>query len=252
MSEQIKYHKKTYFPSSYLSAQFDNFNSDQIYFTSGNKLILFDIMKNQKVFRINLKGKKIIYITQSEIDNDEIFVLDIDNCFYQFKISTKEVISSFILNKNNKYSNFYINKNKIYFYTNNKFLLSILEISLTENGTKIQLFDEYSILNEKLQKTFKIDQIKPAIFTIKNDYLITNYENVLFIHNLITKSTNQIHFYKKITCLSFINNSINTNSICLGDNAGKIHFISDITDKNVKLLLYNYIVYCIYKTLAFS
>ena len=127
-----------------------------------------------------------------------------------------------------------------------------LLVSLTENGTKIQLYDEYSILNEKLQKTFKIDQIKPAIFTIKNDYLITNYENVLLIHNLITKSTNKIHFYKKITCLSFINNSINTNSICLGDNAGKIHFISDITDKNVKLLLYNYIVYCIYKTLAFS
>ena len=55
MSEQLVYHKKTFFPSSYLAAQFYNFNSEQIYFSSGNKLILFDVIKNQKIFRINLK-----------------------------------------------------------------------------------------------------------------------------------------------------------------------------------------------------
>ena len=73
MSEQLIYHKKTFFPSSYLAAQFYNFNSEQIYFSSGNKLILFDVIKNQKIFRINLKGKKIIYFSQSDIDNDELF-----------------------------------------------------------------------------------------------------------------------------------------------------------------------------------
>ena len=46
MSEQLVYHKKTFFPSSYLAAQFYNFNSEQIYFSSGNKLILFDVIKN--------------------------------------------------------------------------------------------------------------------------------------------------------------------------------------------------------------
>ena len=151
MSEQLVYHKKTFFPSSYLAAQFYNFNSEQIYFSSGNKLILFDVIKNQKIFRINLKGKKIIYFSQSDIDNDELFVLDIDNCFYQFKISTKEVVSSLQLNKENKYYTFQKINNKIYFYNN--FSLSIAEIVLTDKGTEIKLVKEYSILSQKIQSS---------------------------------------------------------------------------------------------------
>ena len=230
MSEQLIYHKKTFFPSSYLAAQFYNFNSEQIYFSSGNKLILFDVIKNEKIFRINLKGKKIIYFSQSDIDNDELFVLDIDNCFYQFKISTKEVVSSLQLNKENKYYTFQKINNKIYFYNN--FSLSIAEIVLTDKGTEIKLVKEYSILSQKIQSNIvkeKDSLNKPCQFSIKNDILITSYENILLVHNLVNKSTTQINFYKKITTLSFLSDDY---SICLGDSAGKIHILSDVTDKN--------------------
>lgn len=233
MSEQLVYHKKTFFPSSYLAAQFYNFNSEQIYFSSGNKLILFDVIKNQKIFRINLKGKKIIYFSQSDIDNDELFVLDIDNCFYQFKISTKEVVSSLQLNKDNKYYTFQKINNKIYFYNN--FTLSIAEIVLTDKGTEIKLVKEYSILSQKIQSSIVKDKDslnKPCQFSIKNDILITSYENILLVHNLVSKNTTQINFYKRITTLSFINSSDDSYSICLGDSAGKIHILSDVTDKN--------------------
>ena len=233
MSEQLVYHKKTFFPSSYLAAQFYNFNSEQIYFSSGNKLILFDVIKNEKIFRINLKGKKIIYFSQSDIDNDELFVLDIDNCFYQFKISTKEVVSSLQLNKDNKYYTFQKINNKIYFYNN--FTLSIAEIVLTDKGTEIKLVKEYSILSQKIQSSIVKDKDslnKPCQFSIKNDILITSYENILLVHNLVSKNTTQINFYKRITTLSFINSSDDSYSICLGDSAGKIHILSDVTDKN--------------------
>ena len=233
MSEQLTYHKKTFFPSSYLAAQFYNFNSEQIYFSSGNKLILFDVIKNEKIFRINLKGKKIIYFSQSDIDNDELLVLDIDNCFYQFKISTKEVVSSLQLNKDNKYYTFQKINNKIYFYNN--FTLSIAEIVLTDKGTEIKLVKEYSILSQKIQSSIVKDKDslnKPCQFSIKNDILITSYENILLVHNLVSKNTTQINFYKRITTLSFINSSDDSYSICLGDSAGKIHILSDVTDKN--------------------
>ena len=233
MSEQLTYHKKTFFPSSYLAAQFYNFNSEQIYFSSGNKLILFDVIKNEKIFRINLKGKKIIYFSQSDIDNDELLVLDIDNCFYQFKISTKEVVSSLQLNKDNKYYTFQKINNKIYFYNN--FTLSIAEIVLTDKGTEIKLVKEYSILSQKIQSSIVKDKDslnKPCQFSIKNDILITSYENILLVHNLVSKNTTQINFYKRITTLSFVNSSDDSYSICLGDSAGKIHILSDVTDKN--------------------
>ena len=233
MSEQLTYHKKTFFPFSYLAAQFYNFNSEQIYFSSGNKLILFDVIKNEKIFRINLKGKKIIYFSQSDIDNDELFVLDIDNCFYQFKISTKEVVSSLQLNKDNKYYTFQKINNKIYFYNN--FTLSIAEIVLTDKGTEIKLVKEYSILSQKIQSSIVKDKDslnKPCQFSIKNDILITSYENILLVHNLVSKNTTQINFYKRITTLSFVNSSDDSYSICLGDSAGKIHILSDVTDKN--------------------
>lgn len=233
MSEQLTYHKKTFFPFSYLAAQFYNFNSEQIYFSSGNKLILFDVIKNEKIFRINLKGKKIIYFSQSDIDNDELFVLDIDNCFYQFKISTKEVVSSLQLNKDNKYYTFQKINNKIYFYNN--FTLSIAEIVLTDKGTEIKLVKEYSILSQKMQSSIVKDKDslnKPCQFSIKNDILITSYENILLVHNLVSKNTTQSNFYKRITTLSFVNSSDDSYSICLGDSAGKIHILSDVTDKN--------------------
>ena len=233
MSEQLIYHKKTFFPSSYLAAQFYNFNSEQIYFSSGNKLILFDVIKNQKIFRINLRGKKIIYFSQSDIDNDELFVLDIDNCFYQFKISTKEVVSSLQLNRDNKYYTFQMINNKVYFYNN--FTLSIAEVVLTDKGTEIKLVKEYSILSQKIQNNIVKDKDslnKPCQFIIKNDILVTSYENILLVHNLVSKNTTQINFYKKISTLSFINSSDDSYSICIGDTAGKIHILSDVTDKN--------------------
>ena len=97
----LTFHKKTFFPSSKYGFEFNYFNSNQIYFTSGNKLILYNFEEEKKIFRINTRGKKIIKINQSLIDNDIIYILDIENVFYQFKISTKEILIQYELNKKN-------------------------------------------------------------------------------------------------------------------------------------------------------
>ena len=57
---------------------------------------------------------------------------------------------------------------------------------------------------QNAQKTFKIDQIKPAIFTIKNDYLITNYENALTASDTYTNNVPGLSI--KMGCKKYVIN----------------------------------------------
>jgi hypothetical protein len=145
---QITYHKKTFFPSSPYSAQFKLYDSSKIFFSSGNKLVLYDIAENKKVFRINLRGKKIISLQQNQNDLNEIYVLDIENIFYKFNTLDKSIQCQYQLDKARRYQTFYIDEinNQIFFISNDTdLLLTILEITYDKETIVLNKKSEYSL-----------------------------------------------------------------------------------------------------------
>ncbi|MCQ2817768.1 MAG: hypothetical protein MJ252_10930 [archaeon] len=246
------YHKKTFFPSATQAIEFNEQDSSQLYFSSGNKLVLLNHLTNEKLFRINTRGKKILsFLNDSECPG-MIYILDLDNYFYKFKIDSKEVISFYKLDPNKKYSTFKKDKNKFYFLNELNYELICLEISQTEEGEKINKVFEKQILVDNLDK----EKQKNIFFELKNNYIITAFGRFLIIYNLTTNNINKIEYQKRLSCGIF-GNKYNQNdySIFLGDYAGKIHFISDITDQNVSITIeiFNKFLVCyLYKTLALT
>ena len=231
--ETVTFHKRTFFPSSSNAFIPNLYNPNQIYFAAGSKLILYDFIDSKKIFRINSRGAKIIYLKQSTADPDIMFILDIDNILYLYKMSNKEVLCSYQLPKDKKFNQFEIINNK-FFYLVSEESLSLIKIKLgindegkdtlekiKENQIKININNTNSKLNPNPKKL-------SSNFIIMNDLLILGINKILLIYNLLTEETEQIPFQKKI--LKII--KINSDSIALGDSSGKIHFIQDITNKN--------------------
>lgn len=234
--ETITFHKRTFFPSSSNAFISNVFNPSQIYFSSGSKLVLYDFILSKKIFRINTKGSKILYLKQSLTDQDKIFILDLDNNLYQFKMSTKEVLCTYQLPKDKKYSMFEIINNRfIYCLSEDELLLTKIKIAINGQGEDtlekmnehqihLPIFQQKNKNNTNNQKKIKLS----SNFIIISDSLIFSVDNQLIIYNLLTNESETIRFQKKITKI----NKINEDSICIGDSAGKIYFIQDITSKN--------------------
>ena len=220
--ETIAFHKRTFFPSSSNAFISNVFNPNQIYFASGSKLVLYDFILSKKIFRINTKGSKIIYLKQSLTDQDKMFILDLDNNLYQFKMSTKEVLSTYQLSKDKKYSMFEIINNRfIYCLSEDELLLTKIKISINaQGGDALEKMNEHQIhLPIFQQKNKNIANNKKNIklssnFIIINDSLIFSVDNQLIIYNLLTNESENIRFQKKITKI----NKINDDSICIGDS----------------------------------
>ena len=234
--ETISFHKRTFFPTSSNALISNIFNPNQVYFASGSKLVLYDFVLSKKIFRINTKGSKILYLKQSLIDQDKMFILDLDNNLYQYRMSTKEVLCTYQLAKDKKYSMFEIINNKfIYCISEDELLLTKLKITINNEGQDyFEKINEYHInlqLINKKNKNIK-DKITSNFIIIEN-LMIFGIDNELIIYNLITFETENIRFQKKITKVT----KINDDSICVGDSAGKIHFIKDITNKNYILYI---------------
>lgn len=234
--ETITFHKRTFFPSSSNAFISNVFNPNQIYFASGSKLVLYDFIQSKKIFRINTKGSKILYLKQSLIDQDKMFILDLDNNLYQFKMSTKEVLCTYQLSKEKKYSMFEIINNKfIYCLSEDELLLTKIKITINDQGEDtLEKMNEHQIhlpIFQQKNKNMNNNQKKLKLscnFIIINDSLIFSVDNQLIIYNLLTNESENIRFQKKITKI----NKINDDSLCIGDSAGKIYFIQDITNKN--------------------
>ena len=233
--ESITFHKRTFFPSSSNAFIPNIYNPNQIYFAAGSKLILYDFIESKKIFRINTRGAKIIYLKQSSTDSDIMFILDIDNIIYSFKMSTKEVLCSLQLAKDKKYHKFEIVNNKfIYFVSEEGLFLTKIKIGINDEGKDIlEKVKEHQI---KISSNNSNSNSKQDIFSKKlssnfiiiNDFLIFALNKLLIIYNFLTEEIDQIPFQKKI--LKIIKTS--EDSIALGDLSGKIHFIQDITNKN--------------------
>ena len=231
--ETITFHKRTFFPSSSNTFIPNLYNHNQIYFAAGSKLILYDFNESKKIFRINSRGAKIIFLKQSIADSDNIFILDIDNIIYLYKISIKEILCSYQLPKDKKYHQFEIINNKfIYFISEEGLFLTKLKIGINEEGKDtLEKMKEYQIkipLNNTNSKSVPNTKKISSNFIIINDLLIFGLNKLLLFYNLITEEMEQIPFQKKI--LKII--KITDDSIALGDSSGKIHFIQDIMDKN--------------------
>ena len=235
--ETITFHKRTFFPSSSNAFISDIFNPNQIYFASGSKLVLYDFTLSKKLFRINTKGSKILYLKQSLTDQDKMFILDLDNCLYLYKMSTKEVLCTYQLPKDKKYTMFEIINNKIiYCLSENELLLTKIKITINDEGQDVlEKINEHQIklqiFQQKNKNNINNDSKKIILssnFIIINDSIIFSVDNELIFYNLLTNESENIHFQKKITKIT----KINDDSICLGDLAGKIHFIQDISNKN--------------------
>ena len=231
--ETITFHKRTFFPSSSNAFIPNLYNPNQIYFAAGSKLILYDFNESKKIFRINSRGAKIIFLKQSIADSDNIFILDIDNIIYLYKISIKEILCSYQLPKDKKYHQFEIINNKfIYFISEEGLFLTKLKIGINEEGKDtLEKMKEYQIkipLNNTNSKSVPNTKKISSNFIIINDLLIFGLSKLLLFYNLITEEMEQIPFQKKI--LKII--KITDDSIALGDSSGKIHFIQDIMDKN--------------------
>ncbi len=231
--ETITFHKRTFFPSSSNAFISNIYNSNQIFFAAGSKLILYDFIESKKIFRINTRGAKIIFLRQSMTDSDLMFILDIDNIIYLFKISTKEVLCSYQLPKDKKFHEFEIINNKfIYFVSEEGLYLIKIKIGINEDGKDIfEKMKEYQLkisLNNNNSKSNFTPKKLTSNFLIISDLLILGINKFLLIYNLLTDEIEQIPFQKKI--LKII--KIREDSIALGDSSGKIHFIQDITSNN--------------------
>ena len=233
--ESITFHKRTFFPSSSNAFIPNIYNPNQIYFAAGSKLILYDFIESKKIFRINTRGAKIIYLKQSLTDSDIMFILDIDNIIYSFKMSTKEVLCSYQLAKDKKYHKFEIVNNKfIYFVSEEGLFLTKIKIGINDEGKDIlEKVKEHQIKisSNNSNSNSRQDIISKKLssnFIIINDFLIFALNKLLIIYNFLTEEIDQIPFQKKI--LKIIETS--EDSIALGDLSGKIHFIQDISNKN--------------------
>ena len=231
--ESITFHKRTFFPSSSNAFIPNIYNPNQIYFAAGSKLILYDFSQSKKIFRINTRGAKIIFLKQSKTNSDYMYILDIDNIVYLFKISTKEVLCSHQLPKDKKFHQFEIINNKfIYFLSEEGLFLTKIKIGINDEGKDIlEKIKEYQIkiiLNNPNSKQDITSKKISSNFIIMNDLLIFGLNKLLLIYNFLTEEIEQIPFQKKI--LKLIRTS--DDSISLGDSSGKIHFIQDITNKN--------------------
>ena len=75
---------------------------------------------------------------QSLADSDIMYILDIDNIIYSFKMSTKEVLCSLQLAKDKKYHKFEIVNNKfIYFVSEEGLFLTKIKIGINDEGKDI-------------------------------------------------------------------------------------------------------------------
>ena len=231
--ETVTFHKRTFFPSSSNAFIPNLYNPNQIYFAAGSKLILYDFIESKKIFRINTRGAKIIYLKQSTTDSDIMFILDIDNIIYLYKMSNKEVLCSYQLPKDKKFNQFEIKDNKfIYLVSDESLFLIMLKIGINDEGKDIlEKIKENQIKINITNNNIKLNPNPKKLssnFIITNDLLILGINKILLIYNLLTEEMEQIPFQKKI--LKII--KINSDSIALGDSSGKIHFIQDITNKN--------------------
>ena len=231
--ETITFHKRTFFPSSSNAFISNIYNSNQIFFAAGSKLILYDFIESKKIFRINTRGAKIIFLRQSMTDSDLMFILDIDNIIYLFKTSTKEVLCSYQLPKDKKFHEFEIINNKfIYFVSEEGLYLIKIKIGINEDGKDIfEKMKEYQLkisLNNNNSKSNFTPKKLTSNFLIISDLLILGINKFLLIYNLLTDEIEQIPFQKKILKIT----KIKEDSIALGDSSGKIHFIQDITSNN--------------------
>ena len=231
--ETITFHKRTFFPSSSNAFISNIYNSNQIFFAAGSKLILYDFIESKKIFRINTRGAKIIFLRQSMTDSDLMLILDIDNIIYLFKISTKEVLCSYQLPKDKKFHEFEIINNKfIYFVSEEGLYLIKIKIGINEDGKDIfEKMKEYQLkisLNNNNSKSNFTQKKLTSNFLIISDLLILGINKFLLIYNLLTDEIEQIPFQKKILKIT----KIKEDSIALGDSSGKIHFIQDITSNN--------------------
>ena len=231
--ETVTFHKRTFFPSSSNAFIPNLYIPNQIYFAAGSKLILYDFIESKKIFRINTRGAKIIYLKQSTTDSDIMFILDIDNIIYLYKMSNKEVLCSYQLPKDKKFNQFEIKDNKfIYLVSDESLFLIKLKIGINDEGKDIlEKIKENQIKINITNNNIKLNPNPKKLssnFIITNDLLILGINKILLIYNLLTEEMEQIPFQKKI--LKII--KINSDSIALGDSSGKIHFIQDITNKN--------------------
>ena len=231
--ETITFHKRTFFPSSSNAFISNIYNFNQIFFAAGSKLILYDFIESKKIFRINTRGAKIIFLRQSMTDSDLMFILDIDNIIYLFKISTKEVLCSYQLPKDKKFHEFEIINNKfIYFVSEEGLYLIKIKIGINDDGKDIfEKMKEYQLkisLNNNNSKSNFTPKKLTSNFLIISDLLILGINKFLLIYNLLTDEIEQIPFQKKILKIT----KIKEDSIALGDSSGKIHFIQDITSNN--------------------
>lgn len=242
------FHKKTFFPSITNSFQFNQ--NHHLYYTSGNKLISFDIIKGFKIFRLNLNGVRIISFILSKDNNGKIYCLDSNNLFFEYDFLSKAITSSIQLKHN--YSMICYSNGKYYLYGKNM-LIAITEVVPSEKGTIIALIDECNISFEERQAkpkekdNFNAQESVPKLFDVRNEYVIISNSNILLVLNTISKKTKQIAFQRKITCGCFISND----QLVIGDIGGKMHFISEFNQLNVSTIInIPLIVYSIHETLA--
>ena len=234
--ETITFHKRTFFPSSSNAFITNKYNPNQIYFAAGSKLILYDFIESKKIFRINTRGAKIIFLKQSSTNSDHIFILDIDNIIYLFKISTKEILCSYQLPKDKRFQRFEIINNKfIYLISEEGLLLVKIKIGINEEGKDIlenvkenQISYDIKTTSDKSNINITSQKKLSSNFLIMNDLLVLGINKYLLIYNLLTNESEIIPFQKKILKLL----KLSEISIALGDSSGKIHFIQDITIKN--------------------
>ena len=132
-----------------------------------------------------------------------MFILDIGNIIYLFKISTKEVLCSYQLTRDKNYHQFEIINNKfIYFISEEGLIFTKIKIGINDDGKFVlEKIKENQIkidLNNKNSITDIIPKRLSSNFIIINNLLILGLNKLLIIYNILTEEIEIIPFKKNI------------------------------------------------------
>lgn len=220
---------------------FDEKEPNIIYYASNNMIISYDIKTSFIVERLRISNSK---IRSFSIRENNIFALDNDGEFTKFCLREKQVTKFLKLSKILKgkiTQNENSSENILTYFKFSKYLNSFLLINEDLKMLKInfELDDEVIIedLYDNLENNFKENFSKMKNKVIKffdidtqGKFITFSMNNKLFCVNLFGNNVNVINFMKPISTGIFLEDT----KIVVGDNAGKIHFITNYMEENVK------------------
>jgi WD40 repeat protein len=201
--------------SQYTKVIFNEDSENEVFYSNGLKLMEYDYSSSTLVDKFSFNNKKIHKFIKIE---NYFYVLCSDGTIFEYDINDKKITKTFI------------NEEKVLNFIFSKFLNALITIN---DKNKISILNRDTFIITK-QKEVSADA-KLGTFTyssiLETDadgrFLITNLKSKLYFVNLLNLDIVCTDFVKPVSTGIFLNDG----TYVVGDNAGKLHFITTSEDK---------------------